>query len=70
MTAGFLVFIAPSGIGIREAVLVAALAPALDTGEALSVALVARLVFTLADLLAAAAAVPIRLRARAETMTG
>ncbi len=70
MTAGFLVFLAPSGIGIREAVLVAALAPVLDTGEALSVALVARLVFTLADLLAAAAALPVRLRARAETMTG
>ena len=70
MTAGFLVFLAPSGIGIREAVLVAALAPVLNTGEALSVALVVRLVFTLADLLAAAAAVPIRLRARAETMTG
>ena len=63
MTAGFLVFVAPSGIGIREAVLVAALAPVLDTGEALSVALVVRLVFTLADLLAAAATLPIRLRA-------
>ena len=44
MTAGFLVFIAPSGIGVREAVLVAALSPVLDTGEALSVALVVRLV--------------------------
>ncbi len=70
MTAGFLVFLAPSGIGIREAVLVAALAPVLDTGEALSVALVARLVFTLADLLAAAATLPMRLRAPAETMAG
>jgi uncharacterized membrane protein YbhN (UPF0104 family) len=68
MTAGFLVFIAPSGIGIREAVLVAALSPVLDSGEALSVALVVRLAFTLADLLAAAAVLPIRLATRAETM--
>jgi hypothetical protein len=70
MTAGFLVFLAPSGIGIREAVLVAALAPVLDTGEALSVALVVRLIFTLADLLAAAATLPVRMKARVETMTG
>jgi glycosyltransferase 2 family protein len=72
MTAGFLVVVAPSGIGVREAVLVAALSPVLDTGEALSVALVVRLAFTLADLLAAAATLPIRLRAPApaETMTG
>jgi hypothetical protein len=42
----------------------------LDSGEALSVALVVRLAFTLADLLAAAATLPIRLRAPAETMTG
>jgi uncharacterized membrane protein YbhN (UPF0104 family) len=68
MTAGFLVFIAPSGIGIREAVFVAALSPVLDSGEALSVALVVRLVFTLGDLLAAAAVLPIRLATRAETM--
>jgi uncharacterized membrane protein YbhN (UPF0104 family) len=68
MNAGVLVFIAPSGIGVREAVLVAALSPVLDSGEALSVALVVRLVFTLADLIAAAAALPIRLRARPETM--
>ena len=70
MTAGFLVFIAPSGIGVREAVLVAALSPVLDTGEALSVALVVRLVFTLADLIGAAATLPVRLSTRAETMTG
>ena len=68
MTAGFLVFIAPSGIGVREAVLVAALSPVLDSGEALSVALVVRLAFTLADLIGAAAALPIRLRVRPETM--
>ena len=62
MTAGFLVFLAPSGIGVREAVLVAALSPVLDRSEALSVALVVRLVFTLADLLAAAATLPVRMK--------
>jgi glycosyltransferase 2 family protein len=57
MTVGFLVFVTPSGIGIREAVIVAALAPVLDRSEALAIALVARLLFTFADLLAAAAVV-------------
>jgi uncharacterized membrane protein YbhN (UPF0104 family) len=61
LTIGLLVAVAPSGIGVREAVLVAALAPVLDTTSALGVALVLRLVFTLADLVAAAATVPIRL---------
>ena len=69
MTAGFLVVVAPSGIGVREAVLVAALAPVLSTSEALSVALVVRLVFTLADLIGAAATLPVRLRPRVQTMT-
>lgn len=62
MTLGFLVFVAPSGIGVREAVIVAALAPVLDRPEALAVALAARLLFTLADLLAAAVVAPVRLR--------
>jgi glycosyltransferase 2 family protein len=54
MTVGVIAVVAPSGIGVREAVLVAALAPVLSTGSALAVALVARALFTLADLLAAA----------------
>ncbi len=62
MTVGVLVVVAPSGIGIREAIIVAVLAPVLDGPEALAVALVARLLFTLADLVAAAAVVPVRLR--------
>ena len=62
MTVGFLVFVAPSGIGVREAVIVVALAPVLDHPEALAVALVARLLFTLADLLAAVVVAPVRLR--------
>jgi glycosyltransferase 2 family protein len=53
MTAGFIVVVAPSGIGVREAVIVATLAPVLDATAALAVALVLRLTFTLADLLAA-----------------
>jgi len=61
MTVGALVVVSPSGIGVREAVLVAALAPVLPPTTALAVALVLRVVFTLADLLAAAATLPIRI---------
>jgi uncharacterized membrane protein YbhN (UPF0104 family) len=61
MTAGFVIVVAPAGIGVREAVLAAALAPILEPGGALGVALVLRLAFTLADLIAAAATVAIRL---------
>jgi uncharacterized membrane protein YbhN (UPF0104 family) len=61
LTIGLFVVVAPSGIGVREAVLVAALTPVLDATAALGVALVLRLVFTVADLLAAAATVPIRI---------
>jgi uncharacterized membrane protein YbhN (UPF0104 family) len=53
MTAGFLVVVAPSGIGVREAALVAALSPIMPSGTALAFALVLRVVFTVADLLAA-----------------
>jgi uncharacterized membrane protein YbhN (UPF0104 family) len=53
MTAGFLVVVAPSGIGVREAALVAALSPIMPSGTALAFALVLRVVFTAADLLAA-----------------
>ena len=61
MTVGALVVVSPSGIGVREAVLVATLAPVLEPSNALAVALVLRVVFTLADLFAAAATVPIRI---------
>jgi hypothetical protein len=67
MTVGFLVVVAPSGIGVREAVIVASLSPVLDRPEALAVALLARLLFTLADLLAAAVVVPVRVRASGAT---
>ncbi|MCM3925442.1 flippase-like domain-containing protein, partial [Frankia sp. AiPs1] len=50
-TAGFLVLVVPAGAGVREAVLVLALAPAVAGGPATLVALVARLLATVADLL-------------------
>jgi glycosyltransferase 2 family protein len=60
MTIGFLVVVAPSGLGVREAVLVATLAPVLDASTALGVALALRLVFTIADLIAAATSLALR----------
>jgi len=62
MTLGALVVVAPSGIGVREAVIVAALAPVMERPEALAIALVARLLFVLADLIAAVVTLPVRLR--------
>jgi hypothetical protein len=52
---GFLVVIAPAGVGAREAMLVVALSPALVASAATSVALVSRLVMTAADFALAAA---------------
>src|SRR5690606_24435545 len=50
-TLGVVAVFAPAGLGVREAVLVAALAPVLDPGSALVVAALSRLVMTAADLL-------------------
>lgn len=52
---GFVVFVVPTGAGTREAVLTLALAPHLpgSTGAALTIAVVSRLLFTVADLVAA-----------------
>jgi glycosyltransferase 2 family protein len=68
MTAGMLAIASPSGLGIREAVLVASLAPFVGVGTALGVALASRLVLTVADVLAAGAATwsASRLRDRAD----
>ncbi|MFD3688719.1 lysylphosphatidylglycerol synthase domain-containing protein [Nocardiopsis sp. NPDC058631] len=49
-TLGLLVVFAPAGLGVREAVLVVALAPVVDAGAALVVAVLSRLVMTVADL--------------------
>lgn len=53
--AGFLVFVVPTGAGTREAVLTIALAPQLPggTAAALTIAVISRLLFTVADLVAA-----------------
>jgi hypothetical protein len=56
MTAGLLAVASPSGLGVREAVLVAALSPFVGVGTALGVALASRLILTVADVLAAAVA--------------
>lgn len=49
-TAGFLVFIAPGGIGAREAALVITLGSELPAGAPIVVAIVSRVVLTVADL--------------------
>jgi uncharacterized membrane protein YbhN (UPF0104 family) len=56
MTAGLLAAASPSGLGVREAVLVASLSPFGGVGTALGVALASRLVLTVADVLAAGVA--------------
>lgn len=53
---GFLVVFVPAGAGVREAALTAALAPVLNPGAALLVALCSRLLMTLADIACAAVA--------------
>lgn len=50
MSAGFVAFFLPSGIGVREAVIVAGLAPIAHSGTALALALTSRLLFTAADI--------------------
>lgn len=47
---GFLAFVAPAGVGAREAVLVALLSPVVGLAGALSVALISRVALTVADL--------------------
>jgi hypothetical protein len=61
-TAGFLIIVLPAGAGVREAVLVLALSPALPKGPALLVAVVARLLATIADLVWAAIGFSLRPR--------
>ena len=54
--AGFLVFVAPAGAGAREAALVVTMSSVLPTGAATLLALVSRVVLTLADVAWAAVA--------------
>ena len=56
IAAGMLAFVLPSGIGVREVVIVAALSTVLPSGPALAVAVVSRLMFTVVDLVSAGGA--------------
>ena len=62
-TLGLLFLLAPAGAGVREAVLVLGLAPVLSAGEATTVALVSRLLVTVADGLVAGGALLVARRA-------
>ncbi|GIG39618.1 lysylphosphatidylglycerol synthase domain-containing protein [Cellulomonas phragmiteti] len=68
-TAGLFAVFLPSGVGVREAVIVAALATMLSVGTATGIAVASRLVFTVGDLvvagIAALTAVVARRRAAA-----
>ncbi|MDT0141092.1 lysylphosphatidylglycerol synthase transmembrane domain-containing protein [Microbacterium sp. PRC9] len=55
-TAGLLAFVLPSGVGVREAVLIGLMGAAMTTAEASAVALVSRGMFTAGDLLMAGTA--------------
>jgi uncharacterized membrane protein YbhN (UPF0104 family) len=56
MAAGVIFVFAPSGAGVREALIVAALSPVMTTGQALGIAVVSRALFILADVSSAGAA--------------
>lgn len=49
LAAGVLFIVAPSGTGVREIVIVAALAPVMPAPEALGIAMVSRVLFVIAD---------------------
>jgi uncharacterized membrane protein YbhN (UPF0104 family) len=56
-TVGLLAFVLPSGLGVREAILIGAMTLLLTVPQATAISLVSRLMFTAADLLAAGVAV-------------
>ena len=57
--AGFVVAVLPGGLGVREGVLMSALAPALGSDRAVVAALTLRLVWVAAELAAAVVLVPL-----------
>lgn len=67
MTAGLFAFILPSGVGAREAVIVAALSTAITTAQATTIALGSRLMFTAAELALAGVAALLAVRRRPAT---
>jgi hypothetical protein len=58
--AGFLFMIAPAGVGVREGTLIALLSTSMPLAEATIIALISRVLFTLADILVAAASAATR----------
>jgi hypothetical protein len=60
--AGFIVAVLPGGLGVREGVLMVALGPAISDGAAVAAAILLRLVWIAAELIAGAALVAIRPR--------
>ncbi len=56
MVAGVFAILLPSGAGVRELVIITALAPSLGTGRAVAYAALSRVLFTVADLVTAGAA--------------
>jgi uncharacterized membrane protein YbhN (UPF0104 family) len=56
LTAGMVAFLSPSGLGVREAIITAALLPYVPAGVALGLALSSRMIFIAADLVAAGTA--------------
>ncbi|WP_199423581.1 lysylphosphatidylglycerol synthase transmembrane domain-containing protein [Actinotalea solisilvae] len=64
MTAGLFAVVLPSGVGVREAIIVAAFATLMSTGEATALALGSRMLFTMGDLAIAGAATALAVLAR------
>jgi hypothetical protein len=56
MISGLFFFLLPSGAGVREVIIVTALAPTIGAGEAIALAAVSRVLIVVADLLTAACA--------------
>jgi hypothetical protein len=67
---GFLALFAPGGIGIREAVFVALLAPRLGSGEAVALAVGSRLLLTLTEIGEAVLALVLGLGTKEQTVDG
>ena len=72
-TVGLFAFIFPSGVGVREAVLIGAMSLLLTVAQGTAISLVSRILFTTADVLAAGIAVlfviVLRRRLKAETVS-
>jgi hypothetical protein len=66
VTAGMVAFLSPSGLGVREATITAALLPYVPAGTALGMALASRLVLTVGEIVAAGIAAASAPRVRRE----